>query len=66
MSRVPRKKSSNCVSRMVKKLMRPAGDSTLEELSPEVLRIIGLCSRFLLRRNELVPHLFRLTPDFIF
>ncbi len=40
--------------------------TTLEELSPEVLRIIGLCSRFLLRRNELVPQLFRLTPDFIF
>ena len=39
---------------------------SLEELSPEVLRIIGLCSRFLLRRNELVPQLFRLTPDFIF
>jgi hypothetical protein len=33
---------------------------------PRALRTIRLRSRFLLRRNELIAQLFRLTPDLIF
>jgi len=33
---------------------------------PRALRTIGLRSRFLLHRNELIAQLFRLTSDLIF